>query len=86
MRPVAGHIIGGSVHNFSTENRLNGYSLGQLLLAHDMIISIKHTVDWELIRQQKKIQINKYNNRKNSKIFDHDYKVGDKFILVNDAT
>ena len=36
----------------STTNRLKGYSLGQLVFGCDMIIPIKHTVDWELIRQQ----------------------------------
>ena len=32
-----------------TKNRLRDYSLGQLVFGHDMILLIKHTVDWELI-------------------------------------
>ena len=51
-----------------------------------MIIPIKHKVDWGLIRQQRKMKINKDNILKNSKIVDHDYKVGDEVILTyNDA-
>ena len=50
-----------------------------------MIILIKHKVDWELIRQQKHTQINKYNIRENNKRIYHDYKVGDKFMLNNNA-
>ena len=38
-----------------------------------------------MICQQKKTQINKYNNRKSIKIFDHDHKVGDKVMLDNHA-
>ena len=50
-----------------------------------MIIPIKHKVDWGLIPQQRKTQINKENIRKNSKIVDHDYKLGDKFVITNNA-
>ena len=48
-----------------------------------MIILIKHRVDWEFICQKKQIKINKYNIHTNIKLFDHDYKVGDKVILNN---
>ena len=69
----------------STKNWLKGYSLGQLIFGCDMIILIKHKVDWELIRQQKQTQINKYNIRENNKTVDHEYKVIDKFMLDNHA-
>ena len=36
----------------STTNRLKGYSQVQLLFVHDIVLPIKHTVDWELIRQK----------------------------------
>ena len=35
------------------------------------------------MRQEKKAQINKDNIHKNNKRVDHNYKVGDKFILNN---
>ena len=37
----------------SKTNRLKGYSPGQLIFGCDMIILIKDTVDWELLRQRK---------------------------------
>ena len=43
----------------STTNSLKGYSPGQLLFVRDMIIPIKHKVDWGLILQRKQTQINK---------------------------
>ena len=70
---------------FSTTNRLKGYSLGQLLFGRDKIPPIKHTVDWELICQQKQTQINKDNIRKNRNRVDHDYNVRDKFMITNHA-
>ena len=37
----------------STINRHNGYSSGQLNFGRDIILPIKHRVDWELICQRK---------------------------------
>ena len=48
-----------------------------------MILPIKHEVDWGLLLQLKKTQTNKYDIQKNNKRVDHDYKVGDKVMLVN---
>ena len=36
----------------STTSRKKGYSPGQFIFGRDMILPIKHRVDWELIRQQ----------------------------------
>ena len=47
----------------STKNRLKFYSLVQLLLGRDMILLIKHKVDWEIIHHQNLEQINKDNIR-----------------------
>ena len=66
----------------STTKRQIFYSPGQLVFGCDMILLIKHKVDWELIRQRKQAQINKYNSRKNRHRDYHDYKVGDTFILT----
>ena len=43
-------------------------------------------MDWELIRQQKRIQINIDNIWENNKIADCDYKVEDKLMLNNKDT
>ena len=42
-------------------------------------------VDWELICQLNKAQINKYNIRKKKIQVDHDYNVRNKVILSNNA-
>ena len=62
-----------------------GYSPGQLIFGRDMILPIKYTVDWELICQQNKTQINKDNIRENRKRVDHDYKVIEKVMISNNS-
>ena len=39
----------------STTNGLKSYSTVQLVFGIDMIIPIKHNMDWELIHQQKQM-------------------------------
>ena len=60
--------------------------MGQLIFGRDIIIPIKHRVDWELIRQQKQTQINRDNACENKHKFDYDYKVGDKVMLTDHTT
>ena len=67
----------------STINRIKGYSPVQLIFGRDMILRIKYTVDWDLIRQKKQTQTNKDNIRKNRNRVDHDYNDGDKVMLTN---
>ena len=67
----------------STTSRIKGYSPGQLIFGRDMILPIKHRVDWELICQQKQMQINRHKARDNKHIVYYDYKVGDKVMLTN---
>ena len=68
---------------YSTTNRQKYYSPGRLIFGRDMILPIKHRVDWELIRQRKQMQINRYNTQDNKHRVDYDYKVGDKVMLTN---
>ena len=70
---------------FSTNNSQKVYSPGQLIFVRDMILPIKHTVCWELIRQRKQTHVNKYDIHKNKLKFDYDYKVGDNVILTNQS-
>ena len=69
---MVGHLRFSSIFNSFNKNRLKGFSPGQLVIGRDMILLIKHKVDWGLIRQQKQSQIDKYNTRKNNKIVEHD--------------
>ena len=68
---------------FSTTSGPKCYIPGQLIFGRDMILLIKHRVDWEFIRHQKQTQINRGNTRKNKHRVDYDYKVRDKFMLLN---
>ena len=76
-------ILGAAAfENFWTTNSQNIYSPGQLIFGRDMILPIKHRVDWELLRQQKQMQINKDNTLENGHRVDYDYKVGDNYIIT----
>jgi hypothetical protein len=56
-------------------------SPGQLIFGRDMIFNIKHTANWEYIKQRKQQLIVRNNKRENSKRIEHTYKVGDKVLL-----
>ena len=43
----------------STSNRQKGYSPAKLKFGRNMVLSIKHRVYWELIRQLKQTQVNR---------------------------
>ena len=81
--PWTGILAAATFEILSTTNRQRVYSPGQLIFFRDMIILIKHRVDWELIRQRKKTKINKDNTCENKHRVDYDYKVRDKFMLTN---
>jgi len=56
-------------------------SPGQLVFGRDMIFNIKHTANWEYIKQRKQKIINKNNKNENAKRQPHVYQVGDKVLL-----
>ena len=78
-------LAAGAFTIISTGNRLKGYSPGQFVFFSDMIPPIKHMVHWELICQKKQTQTNKDNVRKNINIVNHNYKIRDKVMLVNNT-
>ena len=67
----------------STENRSKFYSAGKLVFVSDMVLLIKHKVDWVFIRQQKQKQVLKDVIHEYIKTGDHTYKVGEKVMLNN---
>ena len=62
--PCTGILAAAAFGIFSTTNRKKCYSPGKWIFGCDMILLIKHTVDWELTCQQKQTQINRNNIRK----------------------
>ena len=74
-------------HNLQFSQQQTGWKVivYQLVFGRDIIIPIKHTVDWESISQKNHMQINKDNIRKNRNQVDHNYDIGDKLIFTNHA-
>ena len=69
--PWSGILAASALQICSTTNRLKCYSLRQLLFGRDIILPIKHKVDWESIHQQNQTKINKDNTHENSIRVDH---------------
>ena len=68
-----------------TVHTLKGYTPFQMVFVRGMTLPIKNTVNWKLIRQRKQAQTNYDNVHKNNNIVDHDFQVGDRFLLINNA-
>ena len=81
--PWRGILAAAAFAILSTTRRQQGYSPGQLIFGRDTILPIKYTVDWELIFQRKQIQMNIDNACNNKHIVDYEYKVRDKFMILN---
>ena len=84
--PWAGILVAAAFENFSTTNSQKGYCPGQLIFGRDIILPIKHRVGWELLRQQKQMQMIRDNTRKNRHRVEHEYKAGDNVILTKHTT
>ena len=67
----------------STKYALKIHSPGQLVFGGDIILPMKHTVDWELLRQQKKKNVIEIPGAKIIEELTMTKKVGDKFIVTN---
>ena len=81
--PQTGILSASAFEILSTTNKLKGYSYIQLVFGRDMILPIKHKMDYVLIHQKNQVQINKYDIRKNRHIVDYDYTVGYNIMLNN---
>ena len=44
--PWSGILSAAEFEIISTTDSQKGYSLGQLIFGHDMILPVEHTVDW----------------------------------------
>ena len=58
---------------------------GQLVFSRDMLFDMMcYTPNWESIRESKRAQVLKDNERENSQRRHHNYKIGDKVLLKKD--
>jgi hypothetical protein len=55
---------------------------GQLVFGRDMVLTIKFMADWGAIEQQRQKEMGRNNRRENASRIIHDYKVGDKLVLL----
>jgi hypothetical protein len=55
---------------------------GKLVFGRDMLLPIKFMADWGTIEQQRQKEMGCNNKRENDSRISHDYKVGDKIILL----
>ena len=62
-----------------------GKSLGQLMFGRDMIIPINHIAECKYILHHKQVQIEKYVIQENSTRIGHDYRVGDRVMIIKHA-
>ena len=66
-----------------THSTLNA-TPGQLVFNRDMLFDMKYVADWEAIRKRKEKQIQKDNERENSRRREYTYKVGGKVLIKKD--
>jgi hypothetical protein len=59
---------------------------GQLVFGRDMVLPIKFMADWGAIEQQRQKEMGSSNRRENVSRISHDYKLGDKVLLKNQAS
>ena len=57
----------------------------QLVYGRDAILNVKHTADWDEIKQRKQKLINENNKRENSKRIEHRYEVGQRILIKRDS-
>ena len=62
----------------STYHTTIGATPAQLVFGRDMILPLRFTADWELIRERRQKEMLKNNAKENSKRIPHMYSVGDK--------
>ena len=80
------HLLQACAWAIRTTTPSNGpYNPSQLAFGMDMIFRQKIKVDWQLLKEQRRIQAIANNKKENKHRIHHDYKVGD-FVLIIDKS
>ncbi len=69
----------------STYHRVLTASPGAAIFGRDMLFNIPFVADWRKIGERRQSLTNCGNQRKNAKLIDYDYKVGDKVLVINEG-
>ena len=67
----------------STYHTTLGATPAQLVFGRDMVYPLAYVAEWDVIRRNKQRLIDKNNARENAACVDHDYRVGDKVLIIN---
>ncbi len=68
----------------STVHTTTKATAAQLVFGRDAMLNVKFEADWQLIKERKDKLIRKNNERENKKRIAHDYRVGDRVLILQD--
>ena len=83
MDPLEGIISAISFAIRSTWSTTMRATPGQLVFGRDMLLNIKHVVDWHYMQTRRQKIASENNARENAKRVPHKYKVGDKVLKAS---
>ena len=63
-------------------NKTYGLSPGTIVFHRDMLLPLPILVDLQLLREKRQVVIDKNNLRENKRRKEHDYMVGDQFLII----
>lgn len=83
MDPLEGIISAISFAIRSTWSTTMRATPGQLVFGRDMLLNIKHVVDWHYMQTRRQRIASENNARENARRVPHEYKVGDKVLKAS---
>ena len=75
--------VGWAIH--STHHTVLGTLPGAAVFGRDMLFDIPYLADWTEIGKRRQEQVDKYNVRENKHQKEHNYKIGDKVLVIKDG-
>jgi hypothetical protein len=82
FRPWDSYLSSAAYAIRSTYHTTLKASPAQIIFGRDMLLPIEFNVDWAVLQQQKQKEIARNNQRENASRKHHEYKVGDKILLL----
>ena len=70
---------------FSTHHTVLGTFPGSTIFGRDMLFDIPYLADWTEIGKRRQEQVDKKNTLENRRRKEHDYKIGDKVLVIKDG-
>ena len=67
----------------STHHNFLGSSPGTAVFGHDMLFDFPNLANWKAIGHNHQWLVNDANDTENMKCINHDYVIGDRFLVIN---